>query len=278
MHIRNVREEDKEYIFSWLKNIWSGRDYIPHIWERWIREGEFLAICNNRDKPIAIWHIRWLPNGIAWFEGMRVKPEYQGKGLAKIANKHSIELAKKKGYKLAMLITMIDNIPAQKSLEKFGFKRVAAYTMTKIKNEVTEHDDYSVETLTWQKFKEIAVGIEINNYIMASKDSPWIFLPIDESRFNEIPPKKRISVNNNAVAIIGNTIKIGKEKYTYVRYLDARNDSSLHNIITIISKNKTEHTDGIFIYLPNYDQLIRIASGILKIDIKETFLVYSIII
>ncbi len=276
MYIDRVKDRDKEYIFGWLKEIWSGHDYIPLVWDNWMNEGEFLAVYDE-GKPIAIWHIKWLGD-IAWLEGMRVKPDYQGRGIAKLANKYSIKLARDKGIKKALLITMIDNKPARKSLESIGFTNVAAYTRVIIDN-IKGDEKVNYKTgLDWNTLNSISPNLKSNNFIMASEKSPWIFLPITNNNFYKIDEKKRIYIEK-ALSIIDNTIRIGEKEYLYIRYLDADNKAELLKMIKILSNISRENEmEKLFIYIPYNSKTLEYAKDIIKIDPKETFLVYEYVI
>lgn len=273
MHIAKVSNRDKEYVFKWLRHIWGERDYIPHIWDRWMEEGDLLAVYDD-DKAIAIWHIKWIGD-YAWFEGMRVKPEYQGIGIAKMANKYSINLARNKGCKQALLATMINNKPAQRSLESVGFKKIAAYTMVKLDSTVYSYYGANVATLDWEKFKSDYPNLKRNNYIIAWEESPWVFLPVNKREFMDIKPEKRIKLDS-AVALVGGETIID-EKYLYIRYLDTHDEDSLKNILGLTSQIAMERgLRKIFLYLPYNKELLNMAGKLLEVDETNTFLIYSV--
>lgn len=273
MYIDRVKLSDMDYILSWIKDIWGEHDYIPHVWRRWMKEGEFLAIYDN-EKPIAIWHIKWLGD-TAWFEGMRVKPEYQGRGLAKKANIYSLDLARQKGCRRAMLITMKDNLPAQKSLESIGFVRAAKYTILRVDDlSVLEPKKFNIG-LSWNQLTSKYYRLADNNYIMAWRRSPWIFLPVYRDAYNRIYRNDRIYVDDG-VAITGPTIQLGGENYIYVRYLDALSIDGYLDILGALKEvSDKKGISKLYGYIPSDPELIEMVKGVHEINEEKTFYVYK---
>ena len=75
-----VRQEDKEEVLALCENIWGGYDYIPYVFDEWVKEGGFYCGRLN-GRIVALDKYTWQDNGILWLEGFRVHPDMQGKGI-----------------------------------------------------------------------------------------------------------------------------------------------------------------------------------------------------
>ena len=77
--VRRAIESDRARILEISSQIWGGDDYVPELLDRWFAdlEGE-LVVATLDDHVISFAHRTWLCPGIAWFEGMRADPAFQG--------------------------------------------------------------------------------------------------------------------------------------------------------------------------------------------------------
>lgn len=91
--IRECVLKDKKDIDEISSLTWEGYDYLSRVFEKWVRdENFFVAFCNNR--VIGTAKITLLPDKTGWLEGLRVHPEWQGKGIGRKLNDFTINLAR----------------------------------------------------------------------------------------------------------------------------------------------------------------------------------------
>ena len=77
--LEKVKPSDKEEVLNLTKNIWEGNDYIPELFDKWVNEEGFY--CGKLDdKIISLDKYTWQYNDVIWLEGLRVHPDYRGKG------------------------------------------------------------------------------------------------------------------------------------------------------------------------------------------------------
>jgi len=72
IHVREACEADKEAVFEFCRHTWSWGDYIPDVWDKWLKEENgkvYVATIN--DVPIGIQHITIDKLGEAWLSGAR---------------------------------------------------------------------------------------------------------------------------------------------------------------------------------------------------------------
>ncbi|MEM3789310.1 MAG: GNAT family N-acetyltransferase [Candidatus Bathyarchaeia archaeon] len=128
IHVREAREDDREAVFEFCRYTWSWGDYIPRVWDKWLREPNgkvFVATLGG--VPIGIQHITIDKPDEAWLSGARTAPQYRRMGVATAITVKCLEYAKRMGVKVARLATESDNVAALAAIQKMGFKLVAEF-------------------------------------------------------------------------------------------------------------------------------------------------------
>jgi RimJ/RimL family protein N-acetyltransferase len=150
IHVRKARASDREAVFKFCKKTWSWGDYIPEVWDKWLKEKSgrvFIATID--DVPVGITHLSIDKPHEVWLGGARTDPNYRRMGVATAITKKCLDYAKRKGAKVARLTTESDNIAAQAVIKKLGFKPTAEFTeMTteKIARENSTNSKWAEET------------------------------------------------------------------------------------------------------------------------------------
>ena len=85
--IRKAIPEDKSSLEEMVRAM--GGDYLPEVFERWVKDNFYVIELNG--KIIGTGKITLLPNKVGWMEGLRVHPEYRGRGLGKLMHNFLIE-------------------------------------------------------------------------------------------------------------------------------------------------------------------------------------------
>ena len=124
MRLEKVEPGDKEEIKAMSSGIWDGNDYIPKVFDEWVKEEGFYKAVFG-DKIIGVCRYSRQPGGVLWLEGLRIHPDYQGKGygsdvaglfhhivinkehtalrfMTDVTNTKSIHLAEKRGFTTLM--------------------------------------------------------------------------------------------------------------------------------------------------------------------------------
>ncbi len=128
IRIRKARAEDRPRILEISSKIWEGDDYVPELLDAWLADehGE-LAIAAWEDQVIAFAHRTWLCPGIAWLEGIRTDPEWEGRGAAKAITDHFIRGAANAGASSIHLSAYVENEASIHIIESYGFTRIATF-------------------------------------------------------------------------------------------------------------------------------------------------------
>jgi GNAT superfamily N-acetyltransferase len=128
--IRKATPSDKHAIMEFVKDIWRGHDYIPHVWDDWIRDRNgrmFVAEVDGR--PVAMNRIRFMDDESGWLEGVRVHPQYRRRGLATVLGLNSVRFARKRGIRTVRLTSGYSNKPAHGQVAKMGFEEMARMSL-----------------------------------------------------------------------------------------------------------------------------------------------------
>lgn len=78
--IREAQPEDKPFIEEISRLTWEGNDYLAHVFDDWIKDGNFYVLELD-GKVIGTVKLTLLLNRVGgWMEGIRVHPYYRGRG------------------------------------------------------------------------------------------------------------------------------------------------------------------------------------------------------
>ena len=84
IEVRPARAEDKEAVLAFTAHTWedAGGDYIHLVWNNWLRSRHgqmFVATADGQ--PVSVVHVALQSRTAAWFEGMRVDPNFRRQAL-----------------------------------------------------------------------------------------------------------------------------------------------------------------------------------------------------
>ena len=128
--VRSARPADKEPLMSFIKDIWGGHDYIPEVWDEWLKdEHGKMFVVEVEGKPVGMNRVRFLEDGSAWFEGARVHPDFRGRGLASLLGENSMRLARERGIGIFRLTSGSHNRVAHRQIARIRFSEVSRFSV-----------------------------------------------------------------------------------------------------------------------------------------------------
>jgi N-acetylglutamate synthase-like GNAT family acetyltransferase len=124
--IRKVQESDIEDVLEISRHVWEGHDYLPYVIKVWLQDQNSHTYGIEVDSHIVgLGNLRLVEKGqTGWMEGLRIHPDYRGKGFANKLTEHIIDEAG--GLKVQRLryTTAVDNRISLQLAEKTGFVKL----------------------------------------------------------------------------------------------------------------------------------------------------------
>jgi GNAT superfamily N-acetyltransferase len=131
VRIRPAKPADKAQLMSFIKDVWGGHDYIPRVWDEWLKDKTGKMLVAEWDRvPVGMGRVRFLEDGSAWFEGARVHPGFRGRGLASMLGENSMHIAADQGVKMFRLTSWSRNKAAHRQIARMNFRessRISVY-------------------------------------------------------------------------------------------------------------------------------------------------------
>ena len=243
--IREAKSKDKIPILKFCKNIFSWGDYIEHVWDFWLSEGNLFVF--EKQFPVGICHVFYFKNQI-WIEGIRIDPHFRRQKIASELVKHAELLGKKKNASLSFMLIDVQNTASLKmarSLNYDLFQTWNFYSLSPQKN--NEHEIEFVKTIEPRL---------IHHYVKS-----WRWLPIDDVIISKFCENKKIvksiGYDGDSIAILTDSEHFD---HTLIVTLFSGCDDSISSIISFLQNHALEHNyEGIQILtkekLPKIDLL-----------------------
>lgn len=128
--VRPARESDREPLMSFIKDVWGGHDYIPNVWDEWLRDRRGKMFVVEVDGvPVGMNRVSFPQDGSAWFQGARIHPEYRGKGLATMLGENSMKFAAERGLRVFRLTTGSRNYASRRQTARMQFSELARFSV-----------------------------------------------------------------------------------------------------------------------------------------------------
>jgi len=126
LSVRRARPADREAILEMSRHIWGGHDYMPLVWDRWLAEKKGALLTVTVDgRPVGTSKVSLLAPGEVWLEGLRLHPEFHGRGLSKRIHRATFREASKLSPRTVRYSTWIGNEASRRIAEKNGFWQIA---------------------------------------------------------------------------------------------------------------------------------------------------------
>ncbi len=193
LEVEEVKKSDRGEIEELSSNIWSGHDYIPEVFDRWLEEGGF--ICGRLDgKIVALAKHTRHRNDVLWLEGLRVHPEYQGKGLGRKMIEKQIQMVEDLDHSSLQFLTAEDKGPVRKVAEDLGFEVKRAYDYLRLVDEKLETVASTIEMKELERVSLERNAKEVTDFVFSSEEyqenegqymSHWICHDIEKDLLEE---------------------------------------------------------------------------------------------
>lgn len=186
VQVRRATPDDRKHILEISAQIWDGQDYVPGLLDGWFtdRKGE-LVVATLNDQVIAFANRTWLCPGIAWLEGMRTDPAFQGRGAGKAITEYLIRASQNAGATHIELSTYIDNEASIHIIESYGFQLVGTFSHLERSGELAPPESAggsaSIRSISEQETIEFVGHSEFLSLALRRFPRGWRFFPFDHN-------------------------------------------------------------------------------------------------
>jgi RimJ/RimL family protein N-acetyltransferase len=125
---RPMESADKPSVVSMSSRIWDGDDYLPYVFDDWVkdREGLFEAVLEE-GRLVGCGKLSFLTPTDAWLEGLRKDPASGVTGVgAAVGRRFLSVLAGRRGITSVRFSTYVENAASISLFERLGFRRILA--------------------------------------------------------------------------------------------------------------------------------------------------------
>lgn len=121
--MRVARAEDADGMREITRTVWDGDDYVPFVWDRWLRgHNGSLLVATQDGQVVGLQHVEVQPDGGAWLEGIRVAEAVRGQGVGEALVERGVSWAREMGCPAARLAVSSENAASNRLSEKTGFR------------------------------------------------------------------------------------------------------------------------------------------------------------
>ncbi|WP_297068994.1 GNAT family N-acetyltransferase [Thermococcus sp.] len=128
--IREAKPGDRPFIEGIASLTWGGKDYLARVFDEWVNEGGFYVLEVD-GRVVGTAKLTLLPGRVGWMEGLRVHPEYRGRGYGRLIHNFMLNLGKKLAEKGAIkaveFTTYFLNRESIEMARKDGFSVIAKF-------------------------------------------------------------------------------------------------------------------------------------------------------
>lgn len=191
VQIRAAHQSDTPDVMELTANIWEGHDYVPHVWAEWLADTQGrLLVAEHQGRVLGLSKLSRLSEADWWMQGLRVHPDYQGRGIASQLTEASLQTWLEIGTGTVRLTT--HRPPVRHLMDRLGLAllgEVSTFVRTNLPVEVEEIPSTLFEKLTLEGAAQAAAFSLHSPAIQLSWgliDMEWIRVPPRPTYLEEI--------------------------------------------------------------------------------------------
>lgn len=126
--VRPAELSDRPALVAIAAQTWDGEDYLPRVLDAWYADphgGFYVATIEGQ--VVGVTKVTRLADEEWWLEGLRVRPGYEGNGIARILHHFALNQVRSLGSGVVRFSTASDNAPIHMLARETGFERVARF-------------------------------------------------------------------------------------------------------------------------------------------------------
>lgn len=196
LKVRRIIPEDKERVLAIAAKIWEDDDYVPAVFDNWVKEKtNIFAAALHDDYLVGFGRMCELGNGNFWLEGLRKDPDSKITGVGKAISNFMFDHLRDTRINSLRFSTYFDNKASVKINEKRGFERILTLSlkMRDLKDE--QHDFKNIDPNP--ELDELISYLENSSYLKMSKGfmaKGWVVYPFNRKLIKEFLKENKIAV------------------------------------------------------------------------------------
>ncbi len=124
---RPARAEDTPYVLELTRTIWEGDDYVPRVWESWLEDlSGHSGVAELDGRVVGVVRVNRITPHECWLQGLRVAPEFEGRGIASRLHEYILEYCEKNFTGIIRLATWKPQV--RHLCERTGFSEHGMYS------------------------------------------------------------------------------------------------------------------------------------------------------
>lgn len=128
--VRSAEARDMADLSAISRCTWEGHDYLERVADRWLADPGFI-VGELDGRVVACGRIARLPGDVAWLEGLRVHPDFRGRGFGRVMSERLLSKALKlmsEGFFTSIeFSTYVHNVRSRAIAEQQGFSIVELF-------------------------------------------------------------------------------------------------------------------------------------------------------
>ena len=127
---RPALPKDTPDVMELTRTIWDGEDYVPHVWADWMADASgVLAVAEYGPRVVGLGKLTRLGEDEWWMEGLRVHPQYEGRGIASRLHEYLLGHWQEHCAGVIRLSTASFRAPVHHLCARTGFCKIAELTI-----------------------------------------------------------------------------------------------------------------------------------------------------
>ncbi len=178
LELREARPEDHEAVAAMTENTWpdrEGEDYLARVYPEWIEgeeRGTFVLDAGSEIAGIA--QCVLLSEYEAWCQGMRMNPDYRGRGVSKRLSEALFDWAHDRGATVARNMVFSWNVAGLGQSRSVGFEPVTEFRWATPEPDPSAEPDPEVSEepkLAWHVWVESEFSTHLRGLALDSDES-----------------------------------------------------------------------------------------------------------
>ena len=273
--VREAKPSDKKPLMDFVTKTWGGHDYVPSVWDEWLRDkGGKMFVVEVDGKLVGMNRVRLLKDGTGWLEGVRIHPDFRGKGLASLLGERSMKYASNLGVSTFRLTSSSRNRAARRQVAKMGFSEVARFDVFRARTKSRLLRGGGVDRLSPSDLSKALRVIRGSEEYRAGKGVYWdafVTRALDRESLSELIAKRyvfsaRDEEGNNAVAVCG-PAREGEEVWLQMSFLCGE-PALCKKIVSHLFRSSRPKRDENFVFLPKGS---RLSKSLKEVGLKKYF-------